>query len=205
MGRSCRRDRWRAATDERVSRHLVRRCVVVATLAAGCRTTAAEDLGPSAVDAVRSSVDRLVAGSYCVRGTVRATGPVVQWEGCVDGDEESYRSQIGGRVVDSRRTGDVLRFRRADDPASVWTDMPRDAPLDLSVLVRGTPSDGERRGGALRVTLHFDGEDVLSALAHIPSIGASDVVVTVVDGRLSSVHVDFADHASADLSYTPSV
>jgi hypothetical protein len=147
--------------------------------------------------AVRVATD---ARSFRVTGTLRVGGPVVQWKGIVDGQDEQYLIRANGLLIESRRVDHVSWSRRLDAPEP-WQRVPYDAPLDLTVLTQGTV-ERVAHDGVWTITLRFDDVDVLAAMTHIPSVGPITAEVTVDEEVLSTVTLHLRGEADAEIALT---
>jgi len=177
--------------------------VLVAIGGGGCGTVA-DGRSSTPLDDIRRAVDLAhESGSFRVRGEIGANMPMVAWDGVVVGSDEQYRTRASGLLIESRRIGGRSWGRRLD-PVAPWVETAYDGPMDLSVLLRGRPTD--RVGhtyDSSSITLQFASADVLRALTHMPSVGPTTARVTLIDGALSEVtlelgggvraHVEFGD------------
>ena len=88
--------------------------------AVGCRSVAVEEESGTPLDHVRRAVELASdSGSFRVRGEVRASVPIVAWEGVVVGSDEELTTQASGMLIESRRIGGRSWGRRLD-PTGPW-------------------------------------------------------------------------------------
>ena len=165
--------------------------------AVGCAAAAVEEESDTPLDHVRRAVALASdSGSFRVRGEVRASVPIVAWEGVVVGSDEELRTQASGMVIESRRIGGRSWGRRLD-PTGPWAEVPYDGAMDLRVLLRGRLGHVEHTDDSWLITLQFTDTDVLRALTHVPSVGPTTAHVRLVDGVLSDVTLELDGHISA--------
>ena len=173
--------------------------LLLAIGAVGCGTVAADGDSGSPLDHMRQAVELASAsGSFRVRGEVRASMPMVAWEGVVVGSDEQLTTHAGGLLIENRRIGGRSWGRRLD-PTGPWAEVRYDGSIDLSVLLRGQLVQVEHTDGQWLLTLQFTGTDVLRALTHVPSVGPTTAHVTLIDGVLSEVTLDLAGHVTAHI------
>jgi hypothetical protein len=159
----------------------------------------ARDTGPQRIQRAVEFAE--ASHSYRVHGVLGASNPALEWTGFVVGADEQYIIRTAGLLIDSRRIGGVVWARRLE-PVEPWMSAPATAPMDPSVLLRGVQQNAVHRGGHSQINLHFDQVDVLAALAHIPSTGPTDAVVTLEDGVLAEVALHLGGNAHADISFS---
>ena len=172
--------------------------VATAMLIAACGRTDA-----SAKRAAVRRLERAVATakrttSYRVRGRL---GSRMSWEGfVVDGDEQ-YVVDVAGLRTESRRIGGRTYGRRVETADESWVEAPNQAELELSVLQRGEVMSVDAVKDHMTLTLQFEAVDVLAALTHIPSVGATRAVVEMEGDVIQRVALQFADGTTASLDY----
>ena len=152
---------------------------------------------------VRTQLQRAIssadgAGSYRVRGELTSGPAVVAWDGVVVGADEQYLVNAMGSLLDERRIGGVARARPTDQ-SRPWISVPSTEAFDLSVLLDGTVVSEMRSDDRLLIEVHFSGRDALRALTHIPSVGPTEVTVTVTLGVITAVDLHLQDGAAAHL------
>jgi hypothetical protein len=150
-------------------------------------------------------LERAVAGAYAdrtyrVKGTVMFGGPLLSWEGIVDGDDEQYVLHAVGRIIDSRRIAGQNWWRPLGS-SEPWKLAPADAPFDLGVLLRGEVVAARDEDDRWTLTLHFADVDVLAALTHVPSAGSTTAEVTIVNDRVAEVALRLSGFGNAQLSF----
>jgi hypothetical protein len=173
---------------------------LAAIVVTGCDTAASdEDHGVGAMERVRDAVAHAQeSGTYRVRGQLVANGAFLAWEGIVAGADEQYVMTTGGLRFESRRVADTGWRRRLDRPEP-WKTFPYDGPIDLTVLLRGTPDGVEQADGRFTVTLQFVDVDVLRALTHAPSTGPTTAEVSLSGNAIRGITLHLAGGASAQL------
>jgi hypothetical protein len=155
------------------------------------------------LERLEQAVDRAAsASSFRVHGSLGGVAKVVQWDGVVAGDNEQYTISTGGLLIESRRVDGTSWARRVDRPDR-WTTVPYDSPLDLTTLLRGrVVNDAEGDGSAIIITVAYDDSvDVLEALGHIPSAGATTADISLDDGCLTAVTLRMGGHITAELRF----
>jgi hypothetical protein len=163
---------------------------------AGCRTSPSVTL-----DLSRAHIERAVehahqSRTFRTRGHIDSPGPVLAWQGVVAGLDEQATIVTGGLRLENRRIGGRVWGRLVDAPGP-WIEAPYDGPLALDVLLQGTPARSDHRGEQWSITLRFTDTDVLQALTHVPSTGATIADVTVHRDAITDVTLHLEGHASA--------
>ncbi len=108
-----------------------------------------------------------------------------------------------GMQLDERRI-DGIAWGRPVDGSQPWISVPSDGYFDLGALLRGEVTSSTGTDGHAVVQLHFT-DDVLRALAHIPSVGPTDATVSIESGLISEsdlqlhgglrAHIELGDYA----------
>jgi len=175
--------------------------LLLAIGAVGCGAVAADGNSDPPLDHIRQAVELASArGSFRVRGEVRASMPIVAWEGFVVGSDEQLTSHAGGLLIESRKIGGRSWGRRLD-PTGPWAEVRYEGPIDVSVLLRGRPEKVEHTDDSWSITLQFTGTDVLRALTHVPSVGPTTARVTLIDGVLSEVTLELGGNVTAHVEF----
>jgi hypothetical protein len=174
--------------------------VLMAFVASGCASAASdEDEGVAVMQRVRNAVAHAQeGGTYRVRGQLDANGASLAWEGFVAGGDEQYVMTSAGLHFESRRLADIGWGRRLN-PTGPWTSFPYDGPIDLAVLLRGTPDGVDHGDDRYTVTLQFVDVDVLRALTHAPSTGPTRAEVSLSGDAIRSITLHLAGGATARL------
>ena len=133
-----------------------------------------------------------------MRGGLTSGPAVVAWDGVVVGADEQYLVNAMGSLLDERRIGGVT-WARPTDQSRPWISVPSTEAFDLSVLLDGTVVSEMRSDDRLLIEVHFSGRDALRALTHIPSVGPTEVTVTVTLGVITAVDLHLQDGAAAHL------
>ena len=174
--------------------------VLVATvaLAPACGSSSPRTSTDAAQEQLAQAVRHATeARTFRVKGALRMGLPIVQWEGVVNGDDEQYLIRTSGLLIESRRIDHISWARRLDPPES-WQQVPYDAPIDLTVLTRGTIESVEH-DQVWTIALRFENVDVLAAMTHIPSVGPTTAEVTVERDMLTNVALHLGGHADAEI------
>jgi hypothetical protein len=103
-------------------------------------------------------------------------------------------------LIESRRINGASWAGRLDT-AEPLMKVPSDHPIGLTALLLGTEVHTEHSGDERRITLRFDGIDVLAALTHIPSTGPSTAVVRLRGGAIAEITLQLRG-ADARISFS---
>lgn len=171
---------------------------VIAALAA-CGTVSRRTSTDTGMRRLTQAVQHATeAHTFRVRGALVVGGPLVQWQGIVNGEDEQDLIRANRLLIESRRVDHTSWARRLDSPEP-WQQVPYDSPLDLTVLTLGTIESVEH-DRVWTFTLTFEDVDVLAAMTHIPSVGPTTAEVTVEGDALTAVALHLGGHADAEIS-----
>jgi hypothetical protein len=172
---------------------------MVAACTPGCAPAASDELPPRPRELIETAVTYArQRGSFRVRGELRTTVPAMVWEGVVVGTDEQAKTRTAGLVIESRRVGGRSWGRRADGDGS-WMEVAYDGPIDLGVLLQGDSRRIDRQDDGWSITLDFHGVDILRALTHVPSTGATTATVTLHDDTIAQVTLELPGAVTARL------
>jgi hypothetical protein len=167
----------------------------------GCGSQRAAPSAASGFEQLRRALVRAEeAGSFRVEGTVTVGAPLVRWQGVVSGTTEQDFTWAAGLTIESQRA-DGQGWVRRTDISDDWRRFPYDGPVDLGVLLHGHVEDVQH-DDTWSVTVSFHDVDVLKAMTHIPSIGDTEVTVTLGNGELVRADLDVGGHAHAELLFS---
>jgi hypothetical protein len=108
--------------------------------------------------------------------------------------------RCSSRLIETRRIGAATWTRRADQP-DTWHLVTGDHPLELSALLDDHVVALHEQSDTFTLTITDDHTDLLDALTHIPSAGATTAQITIIDGMLDNVTLHLIGNVSVQLSF----